>query len=130
MPETAVPGPEPTTNGDLRNRVQQIRLDTPRSGGGGWGGASCLPWPLCILLAGSWAGVAIRSYKNPTATDSTSTAPTGEVTKSAEDLTIPPVMGYLVPARQIAVSPIDVGGRLTESYVVEGQRYKEGEVLA
>ncbi len=130
MPETTIHNPEPATNGDLRNRVQQIRLDTPR-GGGGWGGTSCLPWVLCILLAGSWAGVAIRSYKSPASGDASSaTSGTGTVTKAAEDLTIPPVMGYLVPARQIAVSPIDVGGRLVESNVVEGQLYKEGATLA
>jgi multidrug resistance efflux pump len=129
MPETTVPGPEPATNGDLRNRVQQIRLDTPR-GGGGWGGTSCLPWVLCILLAGSWAGVAIRSYKSPGTDNATNTAATGTSTKSAEDLTIPPVMGYLMPAKQIAVSPIDVGGRLIDSKVVEGKRFAEGEELA
>lgn len=130
MPETTTPGPEPATNGDIRNRVQQIRLDNQRGTGGGWGGTSCLPWVLCILLAGSWAGVAIRSYKSPGSGDGVDTVPTGTVTKTADDMAIPPVMGYLVPARQIAVSPIDVGGRLIDSKVVEGKRFNEGDELA
>jgi HlyD family secretion protein len=130
MAETTVPGPEPATNGDLRNRVQKIRLDNQRGLAGGWGSTSCLPWVLCILLAGSWAGVAIRSYKSPDAGGAADTVPTGTVTKTADDMVIPPVMGYLVPARQIAVSPIDVGGRLIDSKVVEGKRFSEGEELA
>ena len=136
MPETTIPGPEPTTNGELRNRVQQIRLDNQIGrGSGGGGGSSWLPWILCILLALSWAGVAIRSYHAapaPTGGDAGSAAnsSSGAPTQTAVDMTIPPVMGYLVPARQIAVSPIDVGGRLIESNVVEGKRYNEGDVLA
>lgn len=139
MPETSIPGPEPTTNGDLRNRVQQIRLDNQlgRGSGGGGGGGSWLPWILCVLLALSWAGVAIRSYRaTPTTSGgeagsaANSGATSGAPTQTAVDMTIPPVLGNLVPARQIAVSPVDVGGRLIDSKVVEGKLFTEGQELA
>ena len=38
--------------------------------------------------------------------------------------------GYLIPAQQIAVSPIDVGGQLIEHNFVEGKQYAKGTVLA
>ncbi|MBX9585537.1 MAG: hypothetical protein K2X87_34960, partial [Gemmataceae bacterium] len=51
-----------SANGDLVNRVQQLRLDgqlgAARRGGGSW-----LPWVLCGLLALSWAGVGVRWYR-------------------------------------------------------------------
>ena len=67
---TAVRPSEPA-NGELLHRVQQIRLDDqlgrqPTSRGG----ASWLPWVLCLLLALAWAGVAIRTYRNPPQQDS------------------------------------------------------------
>ena len=58
----------PTVNGELVNRVQQLRLDnqlgtdTGRRGGGG---GSWLPWLLCGLLAASWVGVGVRYYRTP-----------------------------------------------------------------
>jgi HlyD family secretion protein len=59
---------EPSANGDLVNRVQQLRLDdqlaATKSGGGGVRGGAVLPWVLCGLLAVTWAGVGVRSYKN------------------------------------------------------------------
>jgi multidrug resistance efflux pump len=127
-------------NGELLGRVQQIRLDNQlgRQSGRG-GGASWLPWVLCVLLALAWAGVAVRSYKNAPKDDSSagqsgsagqggsggSSAPATEAgTVQVE------VKGYLTPARQIAVSPIDVGGRVVELNIVEGQRCEKDFVLA
>jgi HlyD family secretion protein len=40
------------------------------------------------------------------------------------------VKGYFVPAQLIAVSPIDVGGRVVELNVVEGKLFKKGDILA
>ena len=37
--------------------------------------------------------------------------------------------GYLIPARQIAVSPIDVAGRVVELNIIEGKKYKKDDVL-
>jgi multidrug efflux pump subunit AcrA (membrane-fusion protein) len=133
---TAARSTEPG-NGELLNRVQQIRLDDQLGRRPAGGGMSWLPWVLCALLALAWAGVAIRSYRNegdagPTAGAAGTTgssAPTGPASSDAA-LAIPPVKGYLVPARQIAVSPIDVGGRVVELNFVEGGRYEQGFVLA
>lgn len=135
----------PSANGDLRDRVQAIRLDgqlgaakTSR-GGAGW-----LGWALAGLLMLTWAGVGIRSYKAGSgagggasaapAADSKPAAgpavsPTAATTADAGSIVLE-YKGYLVPNRSLVVSPIDVGGRVIELNVVEGQFYPEGAVLA
>ncbi len=130
-------------NGELKNRVQQLRLNnqlgTDRGGGGG--GAGWLPWILCLVLAAAWAGVGIRSYKmkGNDLVDSNATATGEKKADPATGTTIAPalagtiqveVKGYLMPAQQIAVSPIDVGGRVVELNVIEGKLFKKGEILA
>lgn len=133
---------EPSVNGDLRARVQQLRLGTGGPGGGAKGSllgrAAWLPWILCLALALTWAGVAIRSYR-PAATDGAdgpvvlstgAGSGTAATDKPASTVNLV-VKGYIVPARQITVSPIDVGGKLIELNVVEGKLYhKDQEVLA
>jgi multidrug resistance efflux pump len=134
--------PADHANGELRNRVQQLRLDNQLGAKTGSGGASWLPWTLCAFLALTWAGVAVRSYRaaphdsaavaEPTTspgTKTTASAATASPTTEAGTIQLE-VKGYLVPAQQIAVSPIDVGGRLIELNFVEGTRYPEGYVLA
>jgi HlyD family secretion protein len=138
---------EPTTarpaNGELVNRVQQLRLNTQLGAGkSARGGTSWLPWVLCGLLALSWAGVGIRGYKTgafaPAAAASSATAagPEGSSGKAAVSGPVIPgtieisESGYLVPAQTIAVSPIDVGGRVVELNVIEGKLFKKGAVLA
>ena len=125
-----------SANGEMLNRVQQLRLDNQLGAAkrGGGGGATWLPWMLCVLLAGSWAFVAVRYYR--TTKDDSPSASSAAATSSEKSAA--PESGstqvesraYLVPARQIAVSPIDVAGRVIELNVVEGKRYQEGEVLA
>ena len=62
---------EPAQNGEMLSRVKQLRLDNQLSGAkSGGGGATWLPWILCVVLAVTWAGVAIRSYKNGPQSDS------------------------------------------------------------
>lgn len=137
--------PAPAVNGEMLDRVQRLRLDNQLGGtkSGGGGGVTWLPWILCLVLALSWGGVAIRTYRNaPADTDREpeapgSTAKTGtntpstpsgtEATSGAIELE---VKGYLVPAQQIAVSPIEVQGRIVELNVVEGKLFPEGSVLA
>lgn len=135
--------PAPAVNGEMLDRVQRLRLDTQLGGAkaGGGGGVTWLPWVLCLVLALSWGGVAIRTYRNaPASADgepaptpsaakpTTSAAPTApEPTAGAIELE---VKGYLVPAQQIAVSPIEVQGRIIELNVVEGKLFQKGEVLA
>ena len=133
-----------TRNGELKNRVQQLRLNnqlgTDRGGRGS--GTSWLPWILCFGLAITWAAVGIRSYqtKGNDLVDANATGEKKSDSGSANNPGATPaavagsiqveVKGYLVPAQQIAVSPIDVGGRVVELNVVEGKLFKKGEVLA
>jgi multidrug resistance efflux pump len=139
---------EPTTakpaNGELVNRVQQLRLNTQIGAGKtARSGTSWLPWVLCALLALSWAGVGIRGYKSgaysPTSSSAGSTTGSGSESSPAKSQSSGPIIpgtidvsesGYLVPAQTIAVSPIDVGGRVVELNVVEGKLFKKGQVLA
>jgi HlyD family secretion protein len=139
----------PAVNGELVHRVQQLRLDSQLgSAKAGRGGAGWLPWVLCALLAGTWATVAIRTYRNPgnagPADSASATAPVssggGSARPTASSTLVAPriesgsiqleVKGYLIPAHQIAVSPIDVGGRVIELNVLEGKLFKEGDILA
>jgi multidrug resistance efflux pump len=144
MPETIVP------SASLRERVQSLRLpervDSGRGGGGGW-----LPWALCLLLAGSTASLAARVYTakqgEPAAAgmvsnaqtapkaDAASVAATTKTTSTADNKSAPGGVvleskGYIIPAHQIQVSPIEVGGRVLELFVEEGKRFKKGDVLA
>lgn len=135
---------EPSVNGDLRARVQQLRLGGGPGGGAKGsllGGVTWLPWILCLALALTWAGVAMRSYRNapkdgdggPVVLASGSNTGTGGSNKPGTPASVVNlvVKGYIVPARQITVSPIDVGGKLIELNVVEGKLYhKDKEVLA
>lgn len=137
-----------TRNGELKNRVQQLRLNNQlgTDRGGGRGGATWLPWILSLVLAITWAGVGIRSYRNAPANDlvdPNGTTDPDRAKESSKTIQVPnpstpvvagtievEVKGYLVPAQQIAVSPIDVGGRVVELNVVEGKFFRKGEILA
>lgn len=134
----------PTANGELVNRVQQLRLDgqlgtdTGRRGGGSW-----VPWLLCGLLAVSWVGVGVRYYRQPSAARPAETAdgakqpgaavqPTGgpAAPAAAPGEIVLQLKGNLIPYLQIAVSPRDVAGELTSITFYEGKRVTRGETLA
>ena len=129
-----------TESRELKERVQKLRIGGPTSRGKGLlAGVTWLPWILCAVLALAWAGVGLRSYHAKSSDDDTGpvTAPsnksgTGGASggNSSGGIAIAPVKGYLVPAQQIAVSPIDVGGQLIEHNFVEGKLYAKGAVLA
>ncbi len=134
----------PEANGELRNRVQLVRLDNQLGKGsaGRSSGSSWLPWMLCGLLAITWAGVGMRGYRNgsfngATATTTAENNSSGSKSNANDTPVDAPagsiqllVKGYIIPAQQIAVSPIDVAGKLIELYVVEGQFYKVNTILA
>jgi HlyD family secretion protein len=133
--------------GEMLDRVQQLRLDnqlggakSARGGGAGW-----LPWILCLILAATWAGVALRSYRTPAEGNltlaATAPAPANAPNVSAGDGSNPKpavapgtiqleVKGYIVPAVQVAVSPVDAAGRLVELNIKEGEFYAAGSQLA
>ncbi len=135
--------PAPAVNGEMLDRVQRLRLDTQLGGAkaGGGGGVTWLPWVLCLVLALAWGGVAIRTYRNAPANADSEPSPSASAAKPTPSNTPAPpepaagaieleVKGYLVPAQQIAVSPIEVQGRIIELNVVEGKLFQKGEVLA
>ncbi|CAN5178058.1 hypothetical protein BH11PLA2_BH11PLA2_07270 [soil metagenome] len=131
-------------NGELVNRVQKLRLGeqlATSAGRGSRGGIAWLPWILCIVLALSWASIGIRGYRNAPATAVSQAEAPKEKTAGTQttQTTAAPVSpggeifdrrGYLYPARQIAVSPIDVAGRVVELNIVEGKRFNQGDILA
>lgn len=137
-----------SANGDLVNRVQQLRLND-QLGAAKRGGGSWLPWILCGLLALTWAGVGARWYKN--AGTKTDDAPAGAAAAArpagggpapaaqpggpaapaaAPGEVLLRLKGNIIPALQIAVSPIDVSGEVIEVSFAEGKAVKKGEVLA
>ncbi len=130
----------PSVNGDLVNRVQQLRLKeevgTTRRSGGSW-----LPWVLCGMLAITWAGVGVRSYKSSQSEKSSvaepgntngsaGTKPAASAAPVAPGEIVFNLKGNLIPSLQIAVSPVDVQGRVTELKFKEGERVKTNDVLA
>lgn len=139
------PGPAASANGDLVNRVQGLRLDTQlgaakRSGGGSW-----LPWVLCGMLAVAWVAVGVKYMRaegrkgdddaaaGPTAGSSAASRPAGggpaeKAAAPGELLT--QLRGNLIPALQIAVSPVDVGGEVTEIHFKEGDLVRQNQKLA
>jgi multidrug resistance efflux pump len=131
--EPRLNGP-PTANGDLINRVQQLRLtDVPaagRKGGGAW-----LPWILCGLLALSWAGVGVRWYKateatgGPAAAGTTPAAPGQPGAAAAPGEILLQLKGNLIPVTQVPVSPEDVSGEVVFIGFTEGQRVEKGKTV-
>ena len=125
------------SNAHLHNRVEKLRLNNQlgQGGGGGFGSRiAWLPWLFCLMLATAWAFVGIRAYQ-PAEDDAIVVVDEGDSDASSADdepsrSVQLEVKGYLVPAQQIAVSPIDVSGRVTELHVVEGKFYKKGALLA
>jgi multidrug efflux pump subunit AcrA (membrane-fusion protein) len=147
---------EPSANGEMLNRVQAIRFDGANAGvkASSGGGASWLPWVLSLFLAISWAGFGIKAYKDggltkpaaarapakaegaatpgvtpaPGAGGGSTTTPAGPA--AAPGTVVVAQKGVLIPTQQIAVSPIEVAGRLVELNVVEGKLFKKGDILA
>lgn len=135
-----------STNGDLINRVQQLRLDDQLGKGapaGTRGGSAWLPWVLCVLLAIAWAGVGVRSYRNAGqksdegvntsgGVPATGTAPTGGPGASPVEAgaLVTQLKGNVIPSLQITVSPRDIAAEITDVYFTEGKRVKKGDKLA
>jgi HlyD family secretion protein len=138
-PPRAARAPLPAEpSADLRDRVKKLRIGGPGEGGRGkgsfFGRVAWLPWALCALLALTWAGVALRTYKNgppkgeggdlivsdgsnsSTSGGSTPTQGSGATASVPAGTIRVEGKGYLVTARQISVSPIDVGGKVIELY--------------
>ncbi len=168
-----------TATPELRDRVKKLRIGGGGDGAGGGKGSFLgrtvwLPWLLSAVLAITWGAVAMRTYRNGPAKDdgggavvsTTGGGASAGATPTQGNGTAAPVAagtirwegkGVLVTARQISVSPIDVGGKVLElrgpGYALdtaagqsvfggvlgvaqpprkfeEGALYREGEVIA
>src|SRR5262249_53520033 len=116
-------------------RVQQLRLDdqigTARRSRGSW-----LPWVLCAMLAVSWVAVGVKWLRSSGARSDDEAAPAASgPARTAEKPGAPgevlvPLKGNLIPSLQIAVSPVDVGGEVTEIHFKEGDLVKKDQTLA
>lgn len=150
--------PSPSgSDGVLIERVQQLRLDTQLAvRGSNWKSRTAwLPWILVILMALAWAGAGLRLYRNggltpvpagPAASTATpipsgttpATSATPSAPASASRPSSPPaagelllqIKGTIIPSLQINLSPDDVSGVVEEIYFKEGDRVKQGQVLA
>jgi multidrug resistance efflux pump len=137
-----------TANGtaSLSERVRGLRLpdkvDSPKAirGQSTW-----LPWALCLMLAAASTSLAVQVYRAPaTARPATGVNPanasadpaktTAQNAEPAPQMPAGTLMvvskGYVVPAHQIQVSPIDVSGRIQEIYFEEGKWVEQNYVLA
>jgi multidrug resistance efflux pump len=132
---TAAAGRPPT----LSDRVRSLRLPDrtaaePRR-------SAWLPWTLCALLAAAVGFLGWRVFTTSSSPATTEARPrpteknvpagdnrAGGVASSG-DVALES-KGYIIPAHQIQVSPIEVSGRVIKLYIEEGRRFKKGEVLA
>jgi RND family efflux transporter MFP subunit len=139
--ETSTPG-TPSPNGELIDRVQRLRLDNQLGRGPATGRGSWLPWVLCGLMAVAWVGVGVRYLRtrsadpaggapgaaaNPGTPSGAASAP-GQPAAPGELLLH--LKGTVTPFLQINLSPDDVSGVVEEIFFKEGDRVKQGKLLA
>jgi multidrug resistance efflux pump len=120
----------------LSERVRSLRLPQENPGGparGGW-----LPWTLCLVCAASTAVLGYMVWarqpagaETPAAPDlrSESSAGASSATTASSGSIALDSKGYIMPVRQILVSP-KVTGMIVKSYILEGKRVTKGDVLA
>ncbi|MEZ6143355.1 MAG: efflux RND transporter periplasmic adaptor subunit [Zavarzinella sp.] len=124
----------------LVNRLKELNLTDRVDKTGTSRGTAWLPWLLCIMLGIGWSTFAIKSFRPPDdgkkplakmkggPPSAQGTTPTTEP-KKADELLLE-VKGYLIPTKQISVSPIDVAGRVKELFIEEGKRFSKNAILA
>lgn len=142
---TEIPVVVPSTNGELINRVQQLRLDEQLGRGPGRGSrGSWLPWVLCGLMAIAWVGVGVRYYRIKSANGDLSASGSGAATNAGTGESgarpgQPPaaagelllhLKGTITPALEVKLSPDDVSGVVEKIDFKEGDRVRAGKILA
>lgn len=120
----------------LSERVRSLRL--PRENRGTKGRSVWIPWSLCLLLAAStaalgytvWSQQPLGAETSPSPEATTAPAPAGTAAPIASSGNIAlDSKGYIIPVRQILVSP-KVSGMILKSFILEGKHVKQGDVLA
>jgi multidrug resistance efflux pump len=134
-----------STNGELINRVKELRLEGQLAQGSAASRGSWLPWVLCGMMAVAWAGVGVRSYKAAEAGGATTvgaaarpsdqpspatTAAGGGPPETPAGALLLQIKGVLTPYLQITLSPDDVAGVVEKVNFKEGDHVKKGAVLA
>src|SRR5262245_20377070 len=121
----------------MRDRVDRIRLPDKVDAPLQRDRSSWLAWALCILLAITCANLWIttRSTDRKKTTLTNTADKDVDKSKNGENKvggngTVLESKGYIIPAHQIQVSPIEVSGRIVTLFVEEGKRFNAGDVLA
>ncbi|HEY8505563.1 MAG TPA: efflux RND transporter periplasmic adaptor subunit, partial [Gemmataceae bacterium] len=147
----AIPAEASNGEASLAERVRALRLGDRVAGGKSAGPSTAwLPWVLCLLMAAAWVFLGSRWYNagglpNSPAPDAPAPAgdpspgegvpPPGEGARPAPRVassggTALTAKGYIIPAHQISISPIEVSGRVIELNFEEGREVEKGAVLA
>jgi multidrug resistance efflux pump len=136
-----------SSNGDLVNRVQQLRLDNQIGKGRvGRPGRRLVAAVGAVRAARGHLGRGGRAVVQEPRTEGGRRAgrrdpgrrhpgrvrrPRGQGRRPAEaGALVTQLKGNVIPSLQITVSPRDVAAEITEVYFVEGKRVKKGEKLA
>jgi len=121
----------------VRDRVEMIRLPEKVDAPVQRDRSSWLPWALCVLLAVTCVNIWLntKSAEGEKASSKSLAGKNGTKAKLGEgDATATGTVleskGYIIPAHQIQVSPIEVSGRIIKLFVEEGKRFNAGDVLA
>lgn len=125
----------------MRDRVAMLRLPAQADAMQAGSRVSWLPWSLTLLLAFSSLSLFVRSLGMTSANQPrqiaspTTMAATGPAAPLPAAAPIPGAValeskGYIIPAHQIQVSPVEVSGRIEVLNIEEGKRFKKGDVLA
>jgi multidrug resistance efflux pump len=132
--ERVEPRHETAAPAALSERVRSLRLPQEnRSPGtrGGW-----LPWAISLLLAAStavlgyllWTGQPAAAEATIDSAAKSESAAAAAPTASSGGIALD-CKGYIMPVRQILVSP-KVSGMILKSYILEGKHVTKGDVLA
>ncbi|MFO0948505.1 MAG: efflux RND transporter periplasmic adaptor subunit [Planctomycetota bacterium] len=143
---SATLGQSTRDSSNLSDRVRSLRLPAQTAPASNW--RAKLPWALCALFAITTAGLVVRSFSAPLASEQAAKSSAVGVVSSTVSAATPksPVTpgkvavassgdvaleskGYIIPAHQILVSP-KVSGMVVKLNIEEGQRVKKGDVLA
>jgi multidrug resistance efflux pump len=114
----------------LTDRVRALRLGPQVSAARPRGNR--LPWILCVvllLLSLAFGYRAFTAGSPGSKPDSAAAGPTGSEAVADSGDVVLESKGYIIPVHQIQVSP-KVGGMVEELLFEEGDRVKEGQVLA
>ncbi len=119
------------TPATLTDRVRALRLpDQPAAAGSR---RNVLPWALCAVLLLTSVAFGVRAFTAPAASpkkaDDAHALPGSTEDVAGSGDVVLESKGYIIPAHQIQVSPL-VNGIVTELYIEEGKRVKQGDVLA